>query len=79
MNTLTLHLPTSLYHKIEELALTEGISVNQFLATAAAEKMSALLTESYLKQEAALGRREDFEAVLRSVPQVEPEERDKIN
>jgi hypothetical protein len=79
MNTLTLDLPVSLHEKIKELSQAEGISVNQFLATAAAEKMAALLTADYLQKEAAKGRREDFEAVLRAVPPDEPEEWDKIN
>ena len=78
MNTLTLHLPPSLYAKIKELAEADGISVDQFLATAAAEKAAALLTASYLKQEAARGRREDFETVLNSVPAVPPDEQDRV-
>jgi hypothetical protein len=78
MSTLTLTLPVSLHEKIKELSQSEGISVDQFLATAAAEKMASLLTADYLQKEAALGRREDFEAVLRAVPSVEPEESDRI-
>ena len=79
MNTgLTLHLPKSLHKQIKELAESEGISVHQFLITAAAEKMSALLTQSYLEREAAEGRKEDFEKVLRAVPDVEPEPHDKL-
>jgi len=77
MSTLTLQLPESLHAKIEELAKAEGISVNQFLATAAAEKMAALLTQDYLQREAAQAKREDFEKVLNAVPDVEPEEYDK--
>ncbi|WP_428357292.1 toxin-antitoxin system HicB family antitoxin [Methyloprofundus sp.] len=45
MTTLTLRLPESIHLKIKELAKREGISINQFLASAAAEKMSALLTK----------------------------------
>lgn len=78
MSTLTVRLPTSLHQKIKELAKAEGISINQFLATAAAEKMSALLTQEYLESEAAQGRRSDFDKVMRAVPKVEPEEYDRI-
>jgi hypothetical protein len=37
------------------------LPINQFLATAAAEKMSALLTVDYLREEAAQANRTDFE------------------
>ena len=63
MSTLTIHLPEPLHSKIKELAQADGISVEQFLTTAAAEKMAALLTQDYLRREAALGSRADFERV----------------
>jgi hypothetical protein len=52
--------------------------VNQFLASAAAEKMSAILTLDYLRAEAAEGRREDFEAFLAAVPDAEPVKTDRM-
>lgn len=77
-NSLTVRLPKSLHDGIKQLAKSEGISINQFLVTAAAEKMSALLTQSYLEREALEGKKEDFEKVLNAVPNVEPEDYDKI-
>lgn len=53
MSTLTIQLPDSLKEQVERLALKDGISVGQFLALAAAEKLSALETGSYLAQRAA--------------------------
>ena len=47
MSTLSLRLPDSLHKGVKELASREGISINQFVATAVAEKMSALMTEEY--------------------------------
>jgi hypothetical protein len=52
--------------------------VNQFLASAAAEKMSALLTLDYLRAEAAAGRREDFDEFLAAVPERDVEETDRL-
>ena len=78
MNPITVELPKSLHMKINELSEAEGISASQFLVLAAAEKMSALLTEDYLEDEARKGRREDFEKVMRAVPCAEPEEHDRI-
>lgn len=78
MRELSVQLPESLFAQISELAKAEGITVNQFLATAAAEKMAALMTQEYLENEAAQGRRADFEKVLNAVPDVEPEDHDQI-
>jgi HicB family len=78
MSTITVQLPKSLHAKIRELARAEGISMNQFLVIAAAEKMAALLTEDYLTREAQHGKRADFEKVLQTVPHVEPEDYDRL-
>ena len=77
MSALTVRLPESLHRHIKEIAKREGYSVNQFLATAAAEKMSALMTLDFLREEAAQGRRSDFEAFLQRVPEREPIETDR--
>jgi uncharacterized protein (DUF1778 family) len=78
MSTITVRLPKSLHAKIKELAQVEGMSMNQFLVVAAAEKMAALLTEDYLTREAQHGKRADFEKFLHAVPHVEPEDYDRL-
>jgi len=78
MSTLTIQLPESLHRKISELAQADGISIEQFVSSAAAEKMAALLTEDFLRREAALGSRADFERVLSKVPDVPPEPYDEL-
>jgi len=40
--------------------------------------MAALLTIDYLRREAALGSRADFERVLKKVPDVPPEPYDEL-
>ena len=78
MSTLSLRLPNSLHEQIRQLAKREGISINQFIASATAEKMTALLTEEYLKKRAHRASREKFQIVLDKVPDVEPENYDKL-
>lgn len=73
MGTLSIRLPESLHGQLKGLARREGISINQLISTAVAEKMSALLTEEYLEERARRGSRERFEAVLRKVPSAEPD------
>ena len=70
MSALTIRLPNSVHDKIRELAQRDQISVNQFIASAAAEKTASLLTLDHLKREAALGKREDFDRFLRASPDV---------
>jgi hypothetical protein len=79
MSTLTVQLPESLRRRIEALAAQEGYSVSQFLASAAGEKLAVVLTTDYLRQEAAAGRREDFERYLASVPDVAPPDFDRLD
>jgi Arc/MetJ-type ribon-helix-helix transcriptional regulator len=78
MSNLTFQLPESLYRSIQALVEREGYSIDQFLASAAAEKMAALRTLDYLRREAAAGRREDFERFLGAVPDQEPIEADRM-
>jgi predicted transcriptional regulator len=76
MTALTVRLPNSVHAKIRELAARDAISVNQFIASAAAEKVASMLTLDYLRQEAAQARREDFDRYLNAVPD-SPDDSDK--
>lgn len=78
MTALTIRLPNSVHESIKQLARKDGISVNQFIASAAAEKMAAFQTLDYLRREAALGKREDFEQFLAQVPDVAPSADDAL-
>ena len=77
MSELTIQLPESVRKSIEDLARREGWSVNQFLASAASEKLAVMLTMDYLHREAAAGRREDFERYLARVPANPPQAGDE--
>ena len=70
MSALTIRLPNSVHQKIKELAARDDISVNQFIASAAAEKMASVLTLDYLNAEASKGRRSDFDYYMAAVPDV---------
>jgi hypothetical protein len=67
MSTLSLRLPDSLHKRLKEVARREGISINQFISTAAAEKLSALMTVEYLQERAGRGDRARFDAVLAKI------------
>ena len=78
MSNLNIHLPNSLHKNLRELVQHEGISIEQFIATAVAEKMAALMTETYLEERAKRGSRAQYDAALAQVPDVEPEEYDRL-
>jgi predicted transcriptional regulator len=78
MSTLSIQLPDSLYRSLQRLAEQDGVSLDQFIALAVAEKISALTTEGYLQEQASRGNRAKYEAVLSKVADVEPEFHDQL-
>lgn len=78
MSSITVRLPDSLHRKIREVAKKDGVSINQFISSAAGEKLSAILTVDYLKARAKKGKRADFDKILKKVPDREPLEWDRI-
>ena len=78
MSALSLRLPNSLHERARDLARREGVSINQLVASALAEKMSALLTEEYLEARAKRGSRARFLAALAQVPAIEPDPEDRL-
>ncbi len=78
MSTISLRLPESLHERVRELAEKEGVSINQLITTALAEKLSALLTEEFLEKRAKRGSRRKFERALSRVRDVEPDDNDKV-
>lgn len=78
MSAISLRLPDSLHNRARVLSKQDHVSINQFVATAVAEKISALDTESYLAERAKRGSRKKFEAALRQVPNREPDKHDRF-
>lgn len=78
MSTISLRLPESLHERIRKLAKKDNISINQFAASALAEKISALETEEYLEKRAKRGSRKGFERAMSKVPEVEPDRQDQL-
>jgi hypothetical protein len=78
MSTISLRLPESLHKRVRELARRENVSINQFISTALAEKLSALLTLDYLEERGRRGGRRAFDQVLAKVRNIEPDEEDRL-
>lgn len=78
MATLSLRLPESLHQKLAELARSEGVSLNQLISSAAAEKLASLMTEEYLTKRAQRASKAKFNAALSRVPKAKPIEGDEL-
>jgi post-segregation antitoxin (ccd killing protein) len=57
--TYPLRLPSSVKHEVERRAKSDGVSVNQFVATAVAEKLAVMNTAEFFAERRA---RADFAA-----------------
>ena len=73
--TVSVNIPEELYRQAREIAESQHLSVDDVVSSAFAEQ---LLAWERLKQRAARGSRESFLAVLGKVPDVEPDEYDRI-
>jgi hypothetical protein len=78
MSAMSIRLPDSLHRNARAYAEREGVSVNQLVATALAEKLAALGAEDYLRSRAQRGTRDKFALALASVPADPPVEGDAL-
>jgi hypothetical protein len=79
MSTMSLRLSESLHRHAKKLARQEGISINQLVATALAEKISALAAGEYLEKRAERGSRSKFDRALNKVRKTAPDNCDRIS
>ncbi len=63
-STYPLRLPKSLKAEVAKVAKRDGTSINQFIAIAVAEKISALETERFFVERAKQADMEEFRAIL---------------
>lgn len=78
MGALSLRLPESIHRHIKEIAKTEGVSINQLISSAITEKISAIMTEDYLKNRAERANIKDMESILDKVKDRPPIEGDEL-
>jgi hypothetical protein len=63
-STYPLRLPKSLKENVAKVAKRDGTSINQFIAIAVAEKISALETEKFFAERAKNADMEAFRAII---------------
>lgn len=78
MPIVSLRLPNSLHTRVRQIAEQDGTSVNQFIATAVAEKLSSLDTVEYLRGRAKAVDISDFDRILDEVLSTTPDTHDRF-
>ena len=77
--TYPLKLPASIKSAAERLAKEDGVSLNQWIASAVAEKVGVMETaRSFFSRRSEGCSAEALKAFLRHAPDVEPDERDRL-
>jgi hypothetical protein len=78
MTDLNVKIPDSLYKQIADLAVRENIPIEQLVAVALSAQVAAWNKKDYLLDKAKRGDWAKFQQVLTKVPDVEPEDYDKL-
>lgn len=78
MIKLTAQVPEALYKQVEALAAQENLSIDQLVSIALAAQISAWSSPNYLQERANRGNWETVQKLLEKVPDVEPEEYDRL-
>jgi hypothetical protein len=76
--TYPLRLPRSLKEAVERLSRQDGTSINQFVATAVAEKVSALQTARFFEDRRARADFRTFDKIMRRRGGKPPREGDEM-
>lgn len=79
MSAFSIRLPNSLHHAAREMAAEDGVSINQFIASALGEKIAALKTVEFLRERAQGADDNDWDEILSLVPDAEPEDYDRLS
>ena len=76
--TYPLRLPRSLKDAVERLSKRDGTSINQFVATAVAEKVSALETARFFQDRRARANFKAFDKIMKRRGGEVPREGDEM-
>ena len=78
--TYPLKLPASIKRAAERLAKEDGVSLNQWISVAVAQKVSVVESAAdFFRQRAGTAKAEDLKAFLDRAPDVLPMPRDEID
>ncbi len=79
MATLSVRIPNSVHDAVKSASKEDNISINQFIASAVIEKLTAFDTADYIESRGARGSQEKYLNVLRKAPHDKPRKDDIVN
>jgi hypothetical protein len=71
----SIEAPEDLYNKAAELAARDHVSVAEFVSAVLADRLAS---REYIEERSRLFRKEEFERALKEIPDVEPDEHDRL-
>lgn len=78
MTELKIRLPDKLHQKLCEVSAMQNISIDEIIAASLAQKLFRIMPDSYLEERAKRATGEGFSVVLSQVPDVPPEDYDRL-
>ncbi len=78
MTELTIRLPEKLHQKACEVSKMQDIPIDEIIASSLAQKLFRMIPDPYLEERAKRASGEGFSEVLSQVPDVPPEDYDKL-
>jgi hypothetical protein len=71
----TIAVPEDLYKRAAELAAKDHVSVEEFVSSMLSNRLAS---REYIESRARLFNREEFERALEEIPDVEPDDHDRL-
>jgi hypothetical protein len=78
MNLATVAIPDSLFERLKVIAQEQQVSVDQFVASAVAEKMAVVESEGYIARRANRADEKKYLEALDKIPDAAPAEYDAL-
>ena len=78
MNAIRIELPETVHQRALLLAQQHSMSLDRLMVVALVEKLAAMFPDEALEERARRGTRSGFDEFMQGVPDVEPEDYDKL-
>jgi hypothetical protein len=78
MTELSIELPDKLFEKVCEVSKKNNIPIDEIIAASLADKLNRIIPDPYLEERAGRATGEGLSLVLSQVPDVSPEDYDKL-
>ena len=78
MNAIQIELPETVHQRALQLAQQNSMSLDRLMVVALVEKLAAMFPDVALEERARRGTRSGFDEFMQGVPDVEPEDYDKL-